>query len=281
MYGFVGNDSVGTRDLLGLIIQCNCPELYFDNLGLVKDKDYTAQGETYSAIDGAGYSFAGSLEKEIVWKMLKSSRKFTANGLLVTELKRHVSARINAVAARKLVRWDFGNDSGFNPKFWSDQEGMVRADAAGGLMDMFQTNPGMYTRGCRNTAMLILLRGVLDVIGAKAFNDAIGTGGSITTRGFGAKLLVNDPAADYYSGQPVVDWVPGDVSRVVGKNPNHLFNGEWILYVGGSSWWGFGDPSEEQDLDAWIDELHRLSTDPSFKVFVRGMRIFPGVGLQR
>jgi hypothetical protein len=186
---------------------------------------------------------------------------------------------LNAIG---LVRWKFGHDSGFNPKYWGDAVGMVRANPAAGVNDMFGANVSMYTRGCKITSRIILLKGVLDTIGEKAFSDAIGTGGDITPKAFGAHLLMQDDTGHIHrKGMPPKDWVPGDVGYVQGKNPDRELTGEWIVYKGSSIWWGFGFGGNGQTLDKWISDVKGWrGADPNFEPYVGGRRIYPGVGLQ-
>jgi hypothetical protein len=102
--GFVGNDSVNTIDLLGLVIECNCPEKYFDDNGL--KGMYIGNGNSYSAKPGGSGPTSGT--GLILWRMLLTSHKFTAAGLNVEELKNHVEARQTIVNNALKANFKFG-----------------------------------------------------------------------------------------------------------------------------------------------------------------------------
>ncbi len=276
LYSFAGNDLVSTVDRLGLVIVCACPEQYFQENGITADM-YFQDGLAYVGKWGMQGPTSGT--GEILWKMLLASRVFTAEGLRVEELERHVASRQNVLKAIDQVRWIIGHDRGFNPKYWADERGTVRWDAAGGVNDMF-TDPDTYTRGCRATTRIILLKGVLDTIGPTAFNNAIGTGGWIDSRAFGAHLLMEDDVPIDPMGLGF-DWVPGDVGYIQGKNPDHMLNGERVVYKGGMTWWGaVNRPPKERTLMGWIQTVKGWSTDPNFRPYVASTRIYPGVGLR-
>ena len=279
IYAMVDNHSVASLDFLGLDIVCECAvEDYFKENG-IKPNMWRKSGDNYTA--SPGYKGAGPASGvgEILWKMLQTSRVFKARDLQLAELKRHVTARQNVVKATQAVPWGAGNASGFNSQYWSDALGTVRQDAAAGVNDMFASKAAEeYSRGCKDTSRLILLKGILDTIGAAAFNAAIGTGGYIDVRATGAGLIREHTVPTQGKGEPPKNWVPGDLGYIQGLNPDHLFTGEWVVYLGGTEWWGH--PTTVKTLDDWINTVENWEgADPSFKVHISGRRIFPGVGL--
>jgi hypothetical protein len=209
------------------------------------------------------------------------NRTFKAKGLAVKQLKQHVNSRFNAVIATTHVRWKFGHDSGFNANYWSDALGSVKSDAAAVVNDMF-ANPATYTRGCKATARIVLLKGVLDTIGASEFNSAIGTGQVIDLRALSVGLLRDDKgfAPDDSKGSSPLDWVPGDAGYVRGENRDPLLRGEWIIYRRGSGWWGFGFGN--RTLSEWRSLVKEWpGADPTFEPVVTAERLYSGVGLEK
>jgi RHS repeat-associated protein len=95
LYGFAYGDGVNAVDLLGLVIECNCPEACFKANGITPGM-YKKSGNTYFAVAGASGPSSGA--GLILWRMLLTSHKFTAKSLDVEQLKRHVAARQTIVA---------------------------------------------------------------------------------------------------------------------------------------------------------------------------------------
>ena len=280
LYGFVRNDAVNEIDLFGLLIKCKCPEAYFDANGL-KGKYEKGADDTYSA--KSGESFSGNGPGEIVWNMLQTSRSFTAQDMIVDNLKKHITARQNVVATIGKVGWNFGTDlkKKFNRNYWDSmmtvKSGVTSSDA---INDLFSSDASQYQTGCNNTSMLILLKGILDTIGASQFNASVPvTGGSISGAALMAKLLRVDNVTPGGTSPTLGDWVPGDRGYIQGGNQgaNRLAAGEWIIYEGGGQFWGFDSPPHQTDLPGMMEAVRQFSGGAS----ETGQRWYPGVGLQK
>jgi RHS repeat-associated protein len=287
---FSGNDLINSVDGHGLsIIVCKADD-YLGGLGLTKDKDYAPEENNKNLLQaklGSSYSFDGSLEKEIIWKMLQDDRVFNVKDLSVDNLKLNVLARKNIVDA--ITQWGpprakFPNDDGeneWNPAYWSAPD-VVKDGAlsSAAINDAFSADSASnYTMGCKYTADLILLKGVLDTIGAKAFDSALAANGerSVYTSAFGPfKLLKSTDVAPGLENPTMKNWVPGDKGYIKGGAGRGLAAGENILYMGNGQFWGV--PHGKADsLGAMMDRVKGFS---NLQASETGRRIYPGVGLQ-
>ena len=105
--GFVGNNSLGAIDRLGLDIVCKCPEDYFKANG-ISPSMYTKSGDTYTAVAGSSGPTGGT--GLILWRMLQTKHTFTAKDRSVDELKKHVGARETIV--KNALKANFKFDTG-------------------------------------------------------------------------------------------------------------------------------------------------------------------------
>jgi hypothetical protein len=93
----VGDDPVGAVDLLGMIIICECIDDYLSNNGL---SGWIKDGNRYKASSGLRNKYY-NIRSEILYKMIKSKRVFKIKESSLTELKRHINARIEIVNSAK------------------------------------------------------------------------------------------------------------------------------------------------------------------------------------
>jgi hypothetical protein len=198
-------------------------------------------------------------------------------------LKLHVSARQNVVATTAKVSWNFGSDTGkqYNSKFWESMM-TVRSGVkySGALNDLFSSAANQYMTGCKNTSMLILLKGILDTIGAANFDASLPQrGGSIDGSARLANLLLQTDVDAGGDHPTLKNWVPGDRGYIKGGNrgSNRLAAGEWIIYKGGGQFWGFDATIHQLTLDGMMDAVRGFSGGAS----ETGQRFYPGVGLQQ
>jgi len=104
LYAALGNDATDYIDALGLSIECCGAQKFFEEKGIGPNL-YDKSGNVYSA--KAGATFNGLNSSEIVWKMLVAKTVFKAKNLKVSELRRHVEARLTIAnnAAASLFCW--------------------------------------------------------------------------------------------------------------------------------------------------------------------------------
>jgi RHS repeat-associated protein len=268
LYGFCGGDSVNGIDLLGMVVVCNCPDDYFAKLGLRKDKDYRASGNNYSALPGTSFSYQGSLEKEIVWKMLLASTEFKAKGLRVKDLQRHVAARQRIV--NNALKADFQFDTGHQIIDWTGFSDNPQA-----FFD--RINNGKTVMACQLLSRIIFETG----------------------NNFGMDSSVGGAAPTWSEGRRDYDglWIPGDWGWI--RNRAYTDNDDWkdqrgrnrgvqgenVIYTGGGLFWGHFEEGKHspKSEDTWWRDIKRWTSrsgkhgDPEWRSWLR----YPVTGLEQ
>jgi len=278
LYGFVGNNALNAFDPFGFDIVVACPQAYFLSLGLEEGRDYKSVGENlWRADPTVSMSYAGNLDKEIIWEMLStgSERVFTAKDLSVDQLAQQVRARKNVISEIANVHWTLASertDAHFNPAFWS-RPWILKpgANASDAVNDLFGADSAMYTSGCNAGSMFVLLKGIEDTIGASQFNTINNAqGGMIGDKARNAGLVYVNvlPKA---SEPQVWTWVAGDRGWIMGTGSG-IDAGQWLIYEGLDRFWGFGADPAVRSLDSWIDDEGGPDS---------GVRYYPGVGLEK
>ena len=209
VYEFAGNASISHVDSLGLKIRCNCPESYFDQIGLRGKYEKVSDG-LYAAKTGNGFS--GSGEGEIIWKMLLTTWVFRAENMSVDNLRKNVKARTTIAENALKVVWGFGPKH-FNhdpraplPSYINDPQGFFDA-----------INNAGTTTGCEVATQIVFNTGKGRKARGERPKDGIwipGDWGYIANKAF-----------------PGGDWPGGDI-----------FAGENVIHVGGQAgqerFWG-------------------------------------------
>jgi RHS repeat-associated protein len=280
---FNGNDTINGIDVLGEYIQV-CADSYFKKLGLTSDH-YARNGDVYVARAGVEVDTRGSVEKEIIWRMMSTKRMFKAKNNSIEELKQHVKARMNIIKATAAAGWNFGKDSErvYNNAYWQGTL-LVRWDKthAEAINDMFSGNASLYQSGCHFAGLIVGLKGISDTIGSTEFSKLMQDAPSldIDSRAQGSGLLRIHVVEKGGDEPTLKDWVPGDRGYVRGKGSG-LAAGEWITNIGDGKFWGFGNGRDYdliQTLPQWIKTVKGFSNGVGNE---DGQRWFPGVGLER
>ena len=129
--------------------------------------------------------------------------------------------------------------------------------------------------------MMVLLKAILDTVGASEFNKLSDAGPlEISGAAQSAGLLMTQTVAPGGANPTLRDWVPGDRGYIEGEGGRNLLSaGEWIIYKGGDQFWGFDNPVHETTLKGMIDAVLQFRGVRSASE--TGQRWFPGVGLQK
>jgi hypothetical protein len=195
---------------------------------------------------------------------------------------------LNVVNAIGQVGWKFGSDSDkrFNNKYWDAlpfvKSGVLPSDAIG---DLFSRNATAYWTGCNNTSLFILLKGILDTVGAQQFNASIPTtGGSMDGAALRTKLIRVDNVTPGDTQPTLKDWIPGDRGYIRGgtQGASRLAAGEWIIYKGNGKFWGFDGLTDGTPIphDTDLPGMMQSVIDFSRGANETGVRWYPGVGLK-
>lgn len=128
--------------------------------------------------------------------------------------------------------------------------------------------------------MMILLKAILDTVGASEFNKIAATGSlEIGGAALAAGLLKVDMVTPGGANPTLRDWVPGDRGYIRGVGGRGLMAGEWVIFKGGDQFWGFDETIHETDLKGMIDAV--LGFYGVTGASETGQRWYPGVGLQK
>jgi hypothetical protein len=247
VYAFASNDSVNRVDILGLKIRCNCPESYFDSIGLAGKYQIVSDG-LYAAKTGA--SFSGSGDGEIIWKMLLTAWVFKAENMNLDSLKKNVEARKTIVENAGKVVWGFGPEH-FNhdpgvplPSYQDDPQGFFNA-----------INNAGTTTGCREATEIVFRTGKGQKARGKRPEDAVwvpGDWGYIANTAFQGGHW---PDGDTFAGENVI--------HVGGQAGQERFWGHLLenLVLTKSEWWGIvrgwtsNDSPPKQGQPKWYEYI--------------------------
>jgi hypothetical protein len=241
------------------------------------------------------------LETEIYWRMLRSKRVFSFESL--DQLKRYVSGRQAIVSATESPSWHLGSKTKV-PKGWRGEDVYFNGKASPAIDAWFQKDATDYWTQCETSSMLTILWGLSKSLGAQKFDTT-------------ANLDLDKPNdfivlwKKFLSSQTNMDeddWVPGDWGNITnnhhGANLGDLYQGENVIYVGGSystgaafkssesKFWGMlGTNYPKKDrlrtLQSWTTEVEKFTTPEELQkgakpgAVVEGVRRFPDEGIFR
>ena len=217
-------------------------------------------GDYWEYIAEKTSSHGSSLEEEIYWRMVTSDRTFIFE--TIDQLKRVVAARLNIVSTAENVPFKMG--TGSSPLRWIGT--YFIGNAASAINSWWSGND--YKTGCTMGTELVMLKGVLNQLGASRFNSISGNthniGGSKVWTGLSGKFTEDNPASNKN------DWIAGDWGYVnnLSPNPDSFLEGENIIYLGGSfeysnsfanqgnNFWGlWSNGGRKRSLSAWESDV--------------------------
>jgi RHS repeat-associated protein len=264
LYASVMNNPINSFDYLGLAIECCNADEYFGQLGLVKNRDYriATDQKTYWWNPAQGIDYQGSIEKEIVSKMLASKYHFKILDCKVENLRLHVTAR------KKIV----DNALGSTVKF--GQNTKIKRPTA-------QSDPDP-------DAHYAALNNVSTALGCQRWSEIIFETGNRYQKKKQRDL-------DEF-------WIPGDWAYIDNLNYNYNskvwgsgLGGENVFAVRGELFWGLDESyihpgrskkwwwdhiSNDDGTDEWMTRDKTQSGAPAWDKQPDRNVTFPGVGLE-